>query len=54
MKNNEWVWDSIKIELTNPKEETVILRIKDLRDSDMTSLFEIIQRYVNKQGGELA
>ena len=42
------------IELTNPKEETVILRSKDLRDSDMTSLFEIIQRYVNKQGGELA
>ena len=41
-------------ELRELLRETVILRSKDLRDSDMTSLFEIIQRYVNKQGGELA
>ena len=54
MKDNEWLWDSIDIELTNPKGETVILKSKDLRDSDMTSLFEIIQHYVDKQGGELA
>jgi len=53
-KNNEWVWDTIKIELTNPKGETVVLRSKDLRDTDMSSLFEIIQHYVDKQGGELA
>ena len=34
--------------------ETVVLRTKDLRDTDMSSLFEIIQHYVDKQGGELA
>ena len=53
-KNNEWVWDTIKIELTNPKGETVVLRTKDLGDTDMSSLFEMIQHYVDKQGGELA
>jgi|TARA_Y100000031_G_scaffold126719_1_gene143988 hypothetical protein len=54
MKNNEWVWDTIDIGLTNPKGETVMLKSGDLRDTDMSSLFEIIQHYVDKQGGELA
>ena len=53
MKNNEWVWDTIDIGLTNPKGETVMLKSGDLRDTDMSSLFEIIQHYVDKQGGEL-
>jgi hypothetical protein len=31
-----------------------MLKSGDLRDTDMSSLFEIIQHYVDKQGGELA
>ena len=53
-KNNEWVWDTIEIGLTNSKGETIMLKSGDLRDTDMSSLFEIIQHYVDKQGGELA
>ena len=33
--NNKWQWETVKLELTNPKGETVTLRSVDLSDAFM-------------------
>jgi hypothetical protein len=51
--NNEWQWDTVKLELTNPKGETVTLESGDLSDAFMEECFIELQNYVDKKGGEL-
>mgnify|MGYP003625957110 FL=1 len=51
--NKEWQWDTVKLELTNPKGETVTLESGDLSDSFMEECFIELQNYVDKKGGEL-
>ena len=54
IKNKKWQWDTVKIELTNPKEETVTLESGDLSDWFMEECFIELQEYVEKKGGKLA
>ena len=51
--NNKWQWETVKLELTNPKGETITLRSGDLSDAFMEECFIELQKYVNKKGGEL-
>ena len=51
--NNEWQWETVKLELTNPKGETITLESGDLTDSFMEECFIELQNYVDKKGGEL-
>ncbi len=51
--DNKWQWDTVKLELTNPKGETVTLESGDLSDSFMEECFIELQNYVDKKGGEL-
>ena len=51
--NKEWQWDTVKLELTNPKGETVTLESGDLSDAFMEECFIELQNYVDKKGGEL-
>ena len=47
--NNEWQWDTVKLELTNPKGETVTLESGDLSDAFMEECFIELQNYVDKK-----
>ena len=51
--NNKWQWETVKLELTNPKGETITLRSGDLSDAFMEECFIELQNYVDKKGGEL-
>ena len=50
---DKWQWDTVKLELTNPKGETVTLESGDLSDSFMEECFIELQNYVDKKGGKL-
>jgi len=51
--NNKWQWETVKLELANPKGETITLRSGDLSDAFMEECFIELQKYVDKKGGEL-
>ena len=51
--NNKWQWETVKLELTNPKGETITLRSGDLSDAFMEECFIELQKYVDKKEGEL-
>ena len=51
--NKEWQWDTVKLELTNPKGDTSTLESGDFSDSFMEECFIELQNYVDKKGGEL-
>ena len=51
--NKKWQWETVKLELTNPKGETITLRSVDLSDAFMEECFIELQKYVDKKGGEL-
>ena len=52
-KNNQWEWESVKITLTDPNGETIILNSLDLSDYCNTVIYDEIQLYVDEKGGEL-
>tara|TARA_E500000318_G_scaffold105110_1_gene111711 strand:- start:916 stop:1110 length:195 start_codon:yes stop_codon:yes gene_type:complete len=52
-KNNQWEWESVKITLTDPNGETIILNSLDLSDYCNTVIYDEIQFYVDEKGGEL-
>lgn len=51
--NNEWQWDSVKIELTNPNGETIKLNSGDFSDWFMEQCFQELQDYVKEKKGVL-
>ena len=52
-KNKKWVWEKVKIELTNSEGEKVTLNSLQLNDVTFDGIMRDIQEYVKKQGGEL-
>ena len=53
MKTNRWMWEKVKIELTNPQGETVILNSDSFDDYTFGIISEAVEKYVVDQGGEL-
>jgi hypothetical protein len=53
MKTNRWIWEKVKIELTNPQGETVILNSDSFDDYTFGIISEAVEKYVVDQGGEL-
>jgi hypothetical protein len=54
MSKNIWQWESLKIELTDPKGNTVVLNSGNLGDYILGELSYEIKDFVESQGGELA
>ena len=52
-KPNEWQWEKVRITLTDPNGDTVVLNSGDLSDWFMEQCFLELQDYVEKEGGEL-
>ena len=52
-KTNEWQWEKVRITLTDPNGDTVVLNSEDLSDWFMEQCFQELQDYVEKEGGEL-
>ena len=52
-KPNEWQWEKVRITLTDPNGDTVVLNSGDLSDWFMEQCFQELQDYVEKEGGEL-
>ena len=52
-KTNEWQWEKVRITLTDPNGDTVVLNSGDLSDCFMELCFQELQDYVEKEGGEL-
>ena len=52
-KTNEWQWEKVRITLTDPNGDTVVLNSGDLSDWFMEQCFQELQDYVEKEGGEL-
>jgi len=50
---NTWTFDSVKIYLTNPDGNEVILTSNDISDYTMDEIIDDINSYVNEKGGEL-
>jgi len=50
---NTWTFDSVKIYLTNPDGNEVILTSNDISDYTMDEIIDDINNYVNEKGGEL-
>jgi len=53
MKTNRWIWEKVKIELTNPQGKTVILNSDCFDDYTFGIISEAVEKYVVDQGGEL-
>jgi hypothetical protein len=51
--NNEWQWDSVKIELTNPNGKTIKLNSSNFSDWFMEQCFQELQDYVKEKNGVL-
>jgi hypothetical protein len=52
-KTNEWQWEKVRITLTDPNGDTVVLNSEDLSDWFMEQCFQELQDYVEEKGGEL-
>ena len=52
-QNNEWRWDSVKIELTNPNGKTIKLNSSNFSDWFMEQCFQELQDYVKEKKGVL-
>ena len=52
-KNNEWQWEKVRLTLTDPNGDTVVLNSGDLSDWFMEQCFQELHVYVEKGGGEL-
>ena len=50
MKTNRWIWEKVKIELTNPQGETVILNSDSFDDYTFGIISEAVEKYVVDQG----
>jgi len=53
IKNKEWVWDSLQLNLTDPNGKTITLTSGEVSDFFMEQCFKEIQEYVKKKGGKL-
>ncbi len=49
MKTNRWIWEKVKIELTNPQGETVILNSDSFDDYTFGIISEAVEKYVVDQ-----
>ena len=52
-KTNEWQWEKIRITLTDPNGDTVVLNSGDLSDWFMEQCFQELQDYVKEKKGVL-
>ena len=52
-KNNEWQWEKVRITLTDPNGDTVVLNSGDLSDWFMEQCFQELQDYVKEKKGVL-
>ena len=52
-KTNEWQWEKVRITLTDPNGDTVVLNSGDLSDWFMEQCFQELQDYVKEKKGVL-
>ena len=52
-KTNEWQWEKVRLTLTDPNGDTVVLNSGDLSDWFMEQCFQELQDYVKEKKGVL-